>query len=911
MPAHLTLAYTSPFMSSVARYLPAICAGVSAWLVRGAPALESSVPAAMKVGLLPPWWELGLFVLAAICAVFLLRPSFDRTLPLFATAFCVLPWLPGGCPPALLVWTGPLGAAMWAGAVTTAFVGTGRNSLAPVLDRLNGAAVCDPRYAPFVAAAAACAFLGVTAFGARDIGPIGDEPHYLIIAQSLLYDRDVQIENNHARNDHHAYFPGPLRPDFVRRGKNGAIYSIHSPGLPALVAPVFLIGGYRGVIVFLVCVAALGAGLLWRLAHAISGRVSAAWFATAASIGTAPIAFHSFTVLPDGPAGVLLLTGLWGLFRVARVSPDIAAGSVRSWVLHGLALAILPWMHTRFAALAGPIAIVILLRMPRSREGLARAAAFLAVPVISAVAWFAFFFVIYGTPNPAAPWSAPGASRVIVGGSWRFIPGGLSGILFDQQFGALLYAPIVLAGAAGWLVMLATRRRLALEMAAIAVPYMLVTTQLWIWWGGWSVPARLWTPLFWLGGVAAAISWAATRTRAARGTAIGLLLTSVLTTVGLAYASGGALAYSVRDGYAQWFAWLSPMADLPLGLPSFFRLVERQSAYRLQILVVVGLSLGAFMMLRWVDARVRKPGAFALLLLTVYAVTGMAALTILWRANNSPGVRATDAQLRLLNAARRDDMIGVAYNRHSVRVIGADAVLRDLRIESPPRLAAGPAPAALVLPGWIPAGRYTVAADVDEGGGQLSYEIRVLNTGPAILQNTISTPDQPLELTLNLPADTPALILRGQGLHSGSLRPEHVATYRERFSASRANSARRYGSTIAWFVDRNAFDDPAGLWTAGGGVEARVVLQPDEGSAVRVQVRNGPVPNEVSMQTDGGEWRARWPLTPGQEQEIEMPVNPDRGATLVRIVSRSGFRPSEVDRGSRDTRLLGVCMLPR
>ena len=385
-----------------------------------------------------------------------------------------------------------------------------------------------PGYAPFVATAAACAFFGLVAFGARGVVPTGDEPHYLIITQSLLSDRDIQIENNHARRDYEAYFGGSLQPDF-RRGQNGAMYSIHSPGLPALVAPAFFLGGYSGVVVFLVLFASLGTGLLWRLAFAISGRASAAWFAAAATAAATPVAFHAFAVYPDGPAGVIVLTGVWALFRLAKVSPHILPGSAGSWILHGLALAVLPWIHTRFAAFAGLIAVVILLRMPRSREGLAHSLAFVAVPIVSALAWFGFFFVIYGTPNPAAQWSPPESLwRVIPGGSWRFMPGGLSGLLFDQQFGALLYAPVVLAGAAGGLLLLVERRRLALELAAIAVPYMLVTTQLWIWWGGWNAPARFWTPLFWLGGVPAAMLWAAARTRAARATCIGLLLVSAL-----------------------------------------------------------------------------------------------------------------------------------------------------------------------------------------------------------------------------------------------------------------------------------------------------------------------------------------------------------------------------------------------
>ena len=69
--------------------------------------------------------------------------------------------------------------------------------------------------------------------------PGGDEPHYLIITQSLLEDGDLRIENNHQARDYASYFHGTLNPDFLHRGRNEVIYSIHAPGLPVLVAPLF------------------------------------------------------------------------------------------------------------------------------------------------------------------------------------------------------------------------------------------------------------------------------------------------------------------------------------------------------------------------------------------------------------------------------------------------------------------------------------------------------------------------------------------------------------------------------------------------------------------------------------------------------------------------------------------------
>ena len=92
--------------------------------------------------------------------------------------------------------------------------------------------------------------------------PAGDEPHYLVITQSLLKDGDLRIENNHRQGDYREYFAGDLPPDFRVRGKNREIYSIHAPGVPAVVAPAFLVGGYLGVVIFLVLLSAAGSALV-------------------------------------------------------------------------------------------------------------------------------------------------------------------------------------------------------------------------------------------------------------------------------------------------------------------------------------------------------------------------------------------------------------------------------------------------------------------------------------------------------------------------------------------------------------------------------------------------------------------------------------------------------------------------
>ncbi len=101
-----------------------------------------------------------------------------------------------------------------------------------------------PRRAPLVAAALAAVIYLLAGWQLSAFLPAGDEPHYLVIADSLRYDGDIKIENNHRARHYLEYFPGEMKPDYLRRGVDGQIYSIHAPGLPALLLPAYALFGY-------------------------------------------------------------------------------------------------------------------------------------------------------------------------------------------------------------------------------------------------------------------------------------------------------------------------------------------------------------------------------------------------------------------------------------------------------------------------------------------------------------------------------------------------------------------------------------------------------------------------------------------------------------------------------------------
>ncbi len=64
-------------------------------------------------------------------------------------------------------------------------------------------------------------------------GPQGDEPHYLLIAESLLKDGDVDLKNQFEQRAFSKFTGADLEPHTAPRSPRGKLYAIHTPGLSA------------------------------------------------------------------------------------------------------------------------------------------------------------------------------------------------------------------------------------------------------------------------------------------------------------------------------------------------------------------------------------------------------------------------------------------------------------------------------------------------------------------------------------------------------------------------------------------------------------------------------------------------------------------------------------------------------
>ena len=885
-----------PLRSRLTLVAALLAMALAAWLSQGT--LAQSADGTSGIALLPLSIPSAILVMLAIGGVWLAHASGASLAPIWLVVLLALPWLSLSLPSALLIWSGHLVLLVWL-AVVLALAASSPVVVSALGPRVRS--IDRLKHPARVAGAIACVIYGVAAWETRPSVPGGDEPHYLIITQSLLEDHDLKIENNHRNGDYRAYYAGELpKPDYRRRGRNGEIYSIHAPGLPALVAPAFALAGYHGVVVFLILIASAGSGLAWSLTYRVTRRFDAAWFGWAAVTLSVSTIFHSFTVYPDGPGGVIALTGVWALLRTEeeRETRDERIGP---WWLHGAALALLPWIHTRFALIAGSLGALIILKLSTTKNSAGKAVAFLTIPAISAICWIGFFIGIYGTPDPSAPYANEE-------GSASFIPGGMMGLFFDQRFGLLAYAPVLIAAFTGLVFMLRERRsrRLGLELLFVLVPYLLAVTHFAMWWGGHSAPARFFVPMLPMLAIPAGVGWAQIRHRVTRATMLGALMLTAFISWALVLVDGGRLAFNVRETYAVWLEWLNSATDLALGMPAWWRgsetLLYRDVAVWAVIFVAAWAALRAIETRAWLKGR----GALAAATGGVYAFAVMIALTTVWSLAHVDGRNLTPAQLEILRRLGSERHL-LVLELPRLRRLDVDDVPRLVRMEPRPSTApggAGPNDRPLYQVAAVPAGRYRLQPQGGATAGWLMVGIGrdqfSLNSGP------LTNP--PHAIDLDFPVDVRAIVVRGdeqarRTVRALTIEPVSIVPAASRLAPDTARRAVRYPNVNVYFLDDRSFPEPEAFWV-GGQRSSTITVQPDAGNAVTLLLRNAPVDNQVTFES--GAWREVLSLGPGEEWRLQIPIDRHRGAALLTVTTSAGFRPSAVDPKSRDDRFLGV-----
>ncbi len=206
--------------------------------------------------------------------------------------------------------------------------------------------------------AAYAATVGLDAFQSSDYG--GDEPHYLLAAESIVEDGDVDVKDEFAAKDYAGFYPYEL--DKHGEETEGRLNEPHGVGFPLLIAPAYAIGGAHGVELFLALIAALAITLAYRLALRVAPDPWAIGAALAVGLSP-PFVAYGTAVYPE-------LTAAAALAGAALLAARLEESVSRRAAFGCFALlGALPWLGTKFVPAGIVIAGFAIRSIMRSRRG--------------------------------------------------------------------------------------------------------------------------------------------------------------------------------------------------------------------------------------------------------------------------------------------------------------------------------------------------------------------------------------------------------------------------------------------------------------------------------------------------------------------------------------------------------------
>ena len=381
-------------------------------------------------------------------------------------------------------------------------------------------------------------------------GPQGDEPHYLLIAESLLHDQDVDLKNQFEERAFSKFTGANLEPHTAPRSPPGHLYAIHTPGLSALVAPGYALDGFAGARAVVSGVMAVVVGLLYFVSRSLFGPPTAGFVFLLATFAS-PLPIYANSLFPDSVATL----------PVAVTFAYLVSGRVALLVLSCATIATLPWLHPRFLPLALLLAFVL---SARERFSWSRAAGAFG-PLLGSLGLLLWHFqALFGSSSLSAAYGPGFASDVSLGR----IPRGALALIFDRQFGLLLFSPVLLFGLAGASSLWKRNRAVTLLAFAVFGSQIGAGGAFSMWWGGASAPAR-----FLIAAVPALLivcgaAWSGHESRsgrrlllgAAAGFGSGLLFVACLAPRAL---------HNRSDGESGLLRLLAPVLDLDRFFPGF------------------------------------------------------------------------------------------------------------------------------------------------------------------------------------------------------------------------------------------------------------------------------------------------------------------------------------------------------
>ncbi len=307
--------------------------------------------------------------------------------------------------------------------------------------------------------------------------PNGDEPHYLIISQTLLKYHSLDVMLDYTNHDYRSFYPTTLDAH-VTPNQKGQLRSVHSIGGPVLWLVPFALFGRIGAVLFVAFLTTLVILNMYLLLCALGINERYALIVCFIYTIASPIYIYAHLTFIE-PIGA---------FICVFVLRKVCEPRLRKWdiLVCSLLLGLLPWIHIRFTLLTGILFLSLLYRMstlPQLKEKGPYLSAFL--PLLFCFLCFECYnYSVWGTLNPAANQANLDTHPFSKG---PFL--GLLGLGFDQEHGLFLTYPIFFLLLAGC----ALQKRFSLYNILslfLVVSYLPIISTLNDWSGGTTPPAR-------------------------------------------------------------------------------------------------------------------------------------------------------------------------------------------------------------------------------------------------------------------------------------------------------------------------------------------------------------------------------------------------------------------------------------
>ena len=416
----------------------------------------------------------------------------------------------------------------------------------------------------------------------------GDEPHYAMIAHSLVFDRDLDLSNDYD-DASNLVGAGGLRPEtHAVRGDNGQLRPVHDIGLPVLFAPYFALA-YRIaeasprwisartmararlnpplvlrhlLSLGMVVVAGGIAILLFQIFRSYSDENASAMWWTFAFVLAPPLMSHSFLFFTEIPSA--FIATLFYRELTLRHRPTV----LRTATL-GAAVGFLLLLHIRNAGLVVGMIALFLWAGREQRQTFAFVAPISLFATIRTILNFHLWGNLVTSPH-ASPAPLYGFGEMSTEAATRIL-----GLLFDQEHGLLAYAPIYLLVLPGALALRKEDRcsfvKLAVLVVAYVTPVILPAVNRHGWDGGWSPAARFLVPITPM--LAIFVFGYVSQRRAVPF--VVLPLVSLQMALDLLFWARPKLMWNGANGASALAKWFANWADIARWLPSW----ERPSAY--------------------------------------------------------------------------------------------------------------------------------------------------------------------------------------------------------------------------------------------------------------------------------------------------------------------------------------------